>query len=157
MDSGASNLHPVVRGRPLENDRRSNNNFGNRDQEMAKDEGIPPAMADELSPQEDKQGEADADSPENTHEDVRAANFGANRRMDVVTEDESKEEMIFQPRTTPLYESVVGPEIPRRFDGESGSALLWTWHLNSYNFCPWFFATHLIDSPSISLLSVKYM
>jgi hypothetical protein len=115
MDTGASDLDQVVRGRLPNNGGRSNDRFDNRQHKIA-NKGIPPAMADELSPQEDEQDV----SPDNTHEDVQhATNFGANRRMDVVVEDETREELIFQTKSTPLFEKVIGPVNPRRFDGES--------------------------------------
>lgn len=118
METGESNLHPVVRVRSRlpKNGARSKDNFDNRHQKMA-NEGIPPAMADELDLSADK---PEGDKQENTHEDVQQANnSGANRRMDVAAEDDTKEEIIFQPKSTPLYETVVRPVIPPRFDGES--------------------------------------
>jgi hypothetical protein len=107
----------VIRGRLPNNGGRSRDSFDHRRPNIA-NKSIPPAMAEELNPQEDV-------SPHNTHEDVQqATNVGANRRMDVVTaEDESREEIIFQPKSTPLFEKIGRPENPRRFDGESEFSL----------------------------------
>jgi hypothetical protein len=112
MDNGASNLHQVVRGRLPNNGGRSRDSFDSR-QPKNSNKSILPALAEEDF------------SPDNTHENVQqATNFGANRRMDVVTaEDESREEMIFQRKSTPLFEKVVRPGNPRRFDGESEFSL----------------------------------
>jgi len=54
-----------------------------------------------------------------THGQVQQEMMGMGSKLQNERMEDGREEIVYQPSTTVLYEKIVKPEIPRRFNGES--------------------------------------